>query len=317
MKILGVNLDERLNFIDHVKEAKKVAIARLTKLELLGTSSVNGVGIEAYRTAFQACVKPMFLYCCAVWFRPENQANGATQAYDVIQSKALRLATGAFRRTSKGSLEVVNNTLPARQTLHKQVLDSLLRMAGRDPGRTLIAEADTAATPVSPLAQLKRFALKVGGPSILDVEYCTAFVCPPWNFLPTTIAPDDAEEAVDIHNEALHLPGLHIYTDGSRHQGPGRLGSGLPRNQRNPRIPPRILRETYGLLRRGPHSHSRYRASGRLGILLPGPHLHRQQRSGASRLKPDGQVRSTVLPPDYLGTAVPGPHHDLLDPLPH
>lgn len=213
-KLLGVLLDERLSFKEHNKVVKGTALSRITQMALLGTKSTVGVGTVAYDTVSNAVIKPTFLYACSAWFYLEEHTL-ATAAFQAVQRKALLLATGAFKRTSNASLEVVTNNPPVLETLNQVVLTTAIRLGSTEPGRTLLANASTTANPQSPLGRLKRFITKEVGSSILEVENRTAFVAPPWGFFPKTIALDDADEAIALHDSILEQEGLHIYTDGS------------------------------------------------------------------------------------------------------
>ena len=101
-KILGVTIDSRLNFKEHLDKVKMKANSSLSILTNLGKSTW-GVSLQERRNVYQATILPHILYCSSVWANTRNTM--AAKALTTIQAQAARYILGAYKRTSGEALD--------------------------------------------------------------------------------------------------------------------------------------------------------------------------------------------------------------------
>jgi hypothetical protein len=130
MKYLGVILDEKFNFLPHMKYAKdKTAIAvqglcRVVK-QTWGLSQKQAVFL------YNRCISPMILYGAEIWGNRMTNYT-AKSCIGSGQRKMLLRATRAYRTTSSAALQVICNVPPAwmyasiKHELRKETMQSIL-----------------------------------------------------------------------------------------------------------------------------------------------------------------------------------------------
>ncbi|KAK2733045.1 hypothetical protein CKAH01_08543 [Colletotrichum kahawae] len=108
MEILGVILDYRLNWLEHVKNVLSKVRLKMFLLRRI-SATTWGASISELRTRYITAVRPVVAYACPVWFvfkTPGGPACKWTLNQSVVdlletqQNNCLRQITGAFPRTS-------------------------------------------------------------------------------------------------------------------------------------------------------------------------------------------------------------------------
>lgn len=114
---LGIHLDRKLLFNDHVKiMAAKAggAVGRLTML----SNTIRGLSQADISTLYKARVIPIITYAAPAWWTGKGK-HETTMA--MIQHRALRLTCAAFRTSPVHALEVEASIPPLRHILDQEV----------------------------------------------------------------------------------------------------------------------------------------------------------------------------------------------------
>ena len=95
---LGFFLDKRLTFSRHVEIMCKRASSVINGLRCLG-NTVRGLSQKHFRLLYISCVFPILTYGATVWYRSHKNIKTLVKKLEVVQNKAIRLITGAFKTT--------------------------------------------------------------------------------------------------------------------------------------------------------------------------------------------------------------------------
>jgi ribonuclease HI len=230
-KILGVILDSRLTFKQHIEEKYLAAVRTLRILPSYRTNTLRGGNINSLRELFQTLVLPIFTHAASVWHRPQprtipNQSVPQTRInkgkstlgltkYRQLQKEALRLISGAWRTVAAAALEVELFMLPADLALDQICANSIIRMASRPHTRKAVFQALQTTHPWSALyanaAQTQRdFRIP-----LMHTEKREAFVRMPWEPAPNLIIANTKEDALKNHEAYSKQHGTHVYSDGT------------------------------------------------------------------------------------------------------
>ena len=126
-KILGVTLDPLFTFAPHVASTAARASSRLQIMKAV-TGSGWGQDKETLLLTYGALIKPIITYAAPIWFPRASQTS--IDRLQVIQNKALRIASGSVLRADITHLHTECKTLPIKEhlsMLSKQFLASALR----------------------------------------------------------------------------------------------------------------------------------------------------------------------------------------------
>jgi hypothetical protein len=107
LKVLGVWLDQQLNWKLHIREAAQKGDKQLRALARV-VGSTWGLDFEKTRLLYNATVRSAFSHGAQVWaLGDQGQGNPAktTKPLVQVQHKSLRLVTGAFKATAGAGLE--------------------------------------------------------------------------------------------------------------------------------------------------------------------------------------------------------------------
>ena len=116
-KSLGVYIDERLSWSDHIDHIIKKVSSSIAALRHIKPF----VKRETLLTLYNSLIQPQFDYCNVVW---DNPTKGLTDRLQRLQNRAARVITGAsYEIRSKDILNDLNwETLAQRREKHKAIL---------------------------------------------------------------------------------------------------------------------------------------------------------------------------------------------------
>ena len=113
-KILGLTLDPKLTYAQHIQNTLKRAKPTLNILKAL-TTTHWGKTKETLINTYKTITRPILEYTNTVWSPIISDTN--TQKLQTIQNTALRIATGCTQDTNTQHLHTETKTLPLKQHL--------------------------------------------------------------------------------------------------------------------------------------------------------------------------------------------------------
>ena len=126
-KILGVTLDPLFTFAPHVASTAARASSSLQILKVLAGTNW-GKDKRTILLTYDALIKPIITYAAPIWFPRASQSS--INRLQVIQNKALRIASGSVLKADITHIHTECKMLPIREHLSmlcKQFLASALR----------------------------------------------------------------------------------------------------------------------------------------------------------------------------------------------
>ena len=113
-KILGVILDTHHTFSPHIKNIVAKASSRLNILKAL-TGTSWGQKKEIILMTYKSIIAPVMHYAAPIWM--PNISNTSLAKLQIIQNKALRIATGCYTASSADHVHHETKTLPMSEHL--------------------------------------------------------------------------------------------------------------------------------------------------------------------------------------------------------
>ena len=107
-KFLGVTLDSKLNYNEHITNITRKATASLLQCRR-AVGPTWGMSPNTCSWIYTAVIRPILTYCCSIWIRSTNTNMNATKLRRV-QALALRIMSGAMPSTPHISLDQLTNT---------------------------------------------------------------------------------------------------------------------------------------------------------------------------------------------------------------
>src|SRR5436190_23182398 len=107
MRVLGVWVDPKLQWKEHVQQATRKGNAAFNALSRI-TASTWGPSMRRSRLIYSAVVRLTMLYGSQVWSTQGNGEplpNTTTKLLQKVQSQCLRKITGGYKRTPAAALE--------------------------------------------------------------------------------------------------------------------------------------------------------------------------------------------------------------------
>jgi ribonuclease HI len=132
MRWLGIFLDRRLSFREHVKILSAKALAVVNGIRCLG-NTVRGLSQANLRILYKTCAFPILSYAAPIWFREDKRQKTLIAILDKAQNKALRLIAGAFRTTPIRALQVTSHVPPVTHLLRKLSESTAIRFSKLHP----------------------------------------------------------------------------------------------------------------------------------------------------------------------------------------
>ncbi|KAL3952738.1 hypothetical protein ACCO45_012681 [Purpureocillium lilacinum] len=186
-KYLGVTMDSKLRWRQHIDEMERKVSKTIAALSCLGNSAW-GVRTKEMRTIYRGVALPQMI--------------------------AARVMSGAYKATSLPALDVEMHLLPIEQQTWKHNIEALDRIGAPSLRPTRQAQRRRAKTSPREAIQKTIHNREVNS---WTQEQIDPFIAPPWWQGPQTYIEETAAEAREKHLALLQQEkaALHIYTDGS------------------------------------------------------------------------------------------------------
>lgn len=127
---LGITLNSKLSWKDHVSKAKEKAIKNLGALSSIPGSTWGG-DYHSLQKIFKAVIVPQLAYGASIWYTPigkkGNQKTLVTQLVQ-IQAVGARLITGAFKANSTQAFNIEAHLTPINLKLDKKITHTAARL---------------------------------------------------------------------------------------------------------------------------------------------------------------------------------------------
>ena len=107
-KFLGVTLDSKLNFNEHIINTTKKATASLMQCRR-AVGPTWGMSPKTCKWMYTAVIRPILSYCCSIWIRATKTDYNARK-FKRVQALALRMMSGAMPSTPFIALNHLTNT---------------------------------------------------------------------------------------------------------------------------------------------------------------------------------------------------------------
>jgi hypothetical protein len=109
-KFLGVTLDNKLNYKEHISNITKKATSSLMQCKK-AVGPTWGLNPKTCKWIYTAVIRPILSYCACVWIRASatNTKTNATKL-ERVQALALRIMSGAMPSTPFNALNYITNT---------------------------------------------------------------------------------------------------------------------------------------------------------------------------------------------------------------
>ena len=127
-KLLGVTLDSKLNFSEHVDNIT----VKATKYLMQAKRAVGptwGLTPKVCKWLYTTVVRPLLSYCVSVWVRAlDNKSNA--RKLERVQARALRIVSGAFPSTPFKALNYITDIPDVTHYLRGEAAKGALRLKG-------------------------------------------------------------------------------------------------------------------------------------------------------------------------------------------
>lgn len=238
-KYLGITIDRKLKMSKHMNILKNRIVARLNIMRRL-TARHSGATFKVLNAYYVGAIRSIIEYSAPATLL---MSNSAVQQLDVLQSRALRIATRSYTWVSGAALNYITNTEPLharRQKTVLKIIDKTLRDLTHPNQEALYAVINGFAIPKNPkswnaaaLALWRTARLPI--PDSFEPQYRA-----PWELdkvtlitnLPDTqkseCCPDQLRSMAYETISTYTQPGdITIYTDGSLDPVTNRAGCGI------------------------------------------------------------------------------------------
>ena len=129
-KLLGVTLDSKLNFNEHVNNITNKATKYLMQAKR-AVGPTWGLTPKVCKWLYTTVVRPILSYCASIWVRALDNKSNATKLARV-QGRAMRLMTGSLPSTPFKSLDHITETPNIIHYLKGEAAKGSLRLKGYD-----------------------------------------------------------------------------------------------------------------------------------------------------------------------------------------
>ena len=139
-KYLGLTMDTKLYWNEHIEEIRRKAMKTVAALSSLGGSNW-GVSLGDMRRIYEGTALPQMMYACSIWSNANIKGKLYTKKtlniLEGIQARAARSICGAYKATSSAALNIETFILPIEQQIWKHNTDLMTRLlSSMDIART-------------------------------------------------------------------------------------------------------------------------------------------------------------------------------------
>ena len=223
-RYLGLQIDNRLEWTDHIQRVSQTATRRLTALSALASSSW-GANLTTLRLVYRAMILPQLLYGCSAWYKirthrraghAHKQQSQAVRQLAPIQRRAAQIITGAFRTTATSAVEIEAHLLPLDQLMEQMSLHAALRLAINRTHCSVQVNEDWRGARMPPLTLHTKLLKKRYGIGPGTLEYRIPYLVTPWWQPPKVYIDNTPEDGIAQHATIrAKADTTCVYTDGS------------------------------------------------------------------------------------------------------
>ena len=138
-KILGIVVDDKLSFHEHIKQKTSAGFKALKGLDVF-VNGVRGCSQSTYMKLYNSLVLPILDYGSPVTVEAITECS---KEFNKVQRSAMLKATGCVSSTSTESLEILTNTLPMDLHLKLRQAQEVVRIAAKHSDDPLKEEFET------------------------------------------------------------------------------------------------------------------------------------------------------------------------------
>ena len=214
-KFLGVTLDSKLNFNEHITNITKKATASLMQCRR-AVGPTWGMSPKTCKWMYTAVIRPILSYCCSIWIRA-TQTDINARKLKRVQALALRMMSGAMPSTPFIALNHLTNTSDIILFLRGEAAKGSSRLQAYG-SLTLETIAFRKGTIKNHTTINKQFMADLNIPPKAERDLSIPTMMLERHFTVTTPGTDTIEYRNSLQNIIDNIPNETItcYTDGSR-----------------------------------------------------------------------------------------------------
>ena len=126
-KVLGITLDNKLSFKEHIQEKTKSGFGALRSLDTF-VQGHRGCSQSVYMRLYRSFVLPVVEYGAPVWVSAVTEG---CKEFGKIQRSAMLKASGCLNSTSTEALEILTNTVPIDLQLKFRQAQEVIRISAK------------------------------------------------------------------------------------------------------------------------------------------------------------------------------------------
>ncbi|MCP4492161.1 MAG: hypothetical protein GY820_33365, partial [Gammaproteobacteria bacterium] len=127
-KFLGVTLDSKLNFNEHITKITNKATASLMQCKK-AVGPTWGLTPKTCKWLYSIVIRPILTYCVSIWIRATHTQHNAKKI-ERVQALALRIMSGAMPSTPFNALNHITDTINIIPYLRGEAAKGAARLQG-------------------------------------------------------------------------------------------------------------------------------------------------------------------------------------------
>ena len=140
LRVLGVWVDKKLKWTEHIRRTKDKGLAGLTALTRI-VGSTWGLSFERTRLLYTAVIRPTICFGAEVWGigdKGTGLPRYTIRHLKLLQNKATRLITGGFKNSPTTALERETGIPPIESYIRARTLDHALKVSTETAHRDIL-----------------------------------------------------------------------------------------------------------------------------------------------------------------------------------